>query len=114
MKPIINQSDLNQFSGSENWYRHSKRLIYTDGISFVAEKAGAYWLIDLIASYQPVAEEFQVWILKKSGHGYVVECSDGNDNIVIKQDLEYTDFPEENMPFKMYYCNETLMLPSEY
>ena len=36
---------------SENFYRHKPSLIlYTDGIKELAEKCGAYWLIDLIIS----------------------------------------------------------------
>jgi hypothetical protein len=36
------------FMGTEQWYRHPivKNTLYTDGIKYVAQKAGAYWLID--------------------------------------------------------------------
>ena len=36
-------------NGSENFYCHKPSLmLYTDGVKELAEKAGAYWLIDLI------------------------------------------------------------------
>ena len=64
------QAELAQFTGTENWYRHSiaKAVHYTDGMLFVAERAGAYWLIDEIAFAQKgepalAGEEFQVWRL---------------------------------------------------
>jgi len=66
----LSKSDLAQFTGSENWYRHgiNRNVLYTDGAQHVAEHGGAYWLLDEIAIIQPynkavAAEEFQVWKL---------------------------------------------------
>jgi len=41
------KSDLAQFTGSDNWYRHSinRNVLYTDGATHVAEYGGAYWLL---------------------------------------------------------------------
>ena len=116
MKSTITKEELNQFTGSQQWFRHfSGRLVYTEGVQYIAEKAGAYWLIDLIASYQPIqTEEFQFWTLRKEGELFVAVCTDGNDNELVKQVIEYTDFPQEFMPFNLYLCHETLHLPSEY
>jgi hypothetical protein len=54
--------ELGYFTGDLERYRHwSRRLIYTLGIQHLAERAGAYWLIDLIASWQlkpEVAREY--------------------------------------------------------
>ncbi|MDE2026905.1 MAG: hypothetical protein KGJ11_00010 [Candidatus Omnitrophica bacterium] len=115
MKQAITQTDLNQFTGTTRYFQHwSGRIKYTDGIFFVAEAAEAYWLIDLIASYQPLDVNFQVWKLHKEGDFYSVECVDGDDVPVIKQDLDFTDFPEDIMPFEVYVQNGVLFLPSEY
>jgi hypothetical protein len=45
---------LRQFNGTENWYRHGliRNVAYTDGAQYVAEHAGAYWLLDIIAIAQ--------------------------------------------------------------
>ena len=42
---------MSQFYGSEHWYRHGlvRTILYTDGVMYVADAAGAYWLIDEIA-----------------------------------------------------------------
>jgi len=50
-KNSLTEADLAQFTGSEQLYRHSlvKRFCYTDGVKYIAERAGAYWLIDEIA-----------------------------------------------------------------
>ena len=115
MKSTITTADLNQFTGTTQYFHHwTKKIKYTDGVFYVAEAAGAYWLIDLIASYQPLDAEFQVWTLHKEGEFHYVECTDGNDVPLVRQDLDYTDFPEDIMPFKVYLQNEVLMLTSEY
>ena len=62
-------AELGQFTGTEQRYLHqiARGLLYTDGVQFVAERAGAYWLLDEVALVQrgePAldGEEFQVWI----------------------------------------------------
>lgn len=35
-------NELNNFSGTENYYRITPDTIITDGAKFVADKAGAY------------------------------------------------------------------------
>ena len=66
ISPETLESDLAQFTGSENYYRHSlnRKFMHTDGVNYLAEKAGAFWLVDLIASHQLSrkvrAEPFQV------------------------------------------------------
>ena len=66
----LSKSELAQFTGSDNWYRHTinRDVLYTDGAQHVAEHGGAYWLLDEIAIIQPynkavAAEDFQVWKL---------------------------------------------------
>jgi hypothetical protein len=70
MTKTLNKADLAQFTGSENWYRHAinRAVLFTDGAKFVADQAGAYWLLDEIAIIQShnarvAAEGFQVWKL---------------------------------------------------
>ena len=42
----------------------------------------------------------------------VVICEDGNERLVYEQALNFTDFPEPGV--KLYFCNGTILLPSEY
>ena len=39
----LSKSDLTQFTGSENWYRHgiNRNVLYTEGVQYVAEHGGA-------------------------------------------------------------------------
>jgi hypothetical protein len=111
-----------QFTGSENWYRHSlnRRLLYTDGVKYVADTAGAYWLIDIIASVQHLPrvakEEHQTWTLTVDGSKGVVVATDGNRRKLYTQKIEYTDFP---LPELTLYAvgnstERTVLLQSEY
>ena len=52
--PKLTKADLRQFTATEHWYRHplNRAVLYTDGAKFVAERAGAYWLLDEIALLQ--------------------------------------------------------------
>ena len=120
MTKTLNKADLAQFTGSEQWYRHgiNRAVLFTDGAKFVADQAGAYWLLDEIAIIQPhnarvAAEEFQVWTLAvNADQTGVLTCDDGNDNVVYTKEIEYTDFPPDGIT--LYFTNNTILLPSEY
>ncbi len=119
-KHQLTKSDLMQFTGSENWYRHglNRKVLYTDGAQYVAERGGAYWLLDEIALIQPydkavAAEEFQVWKLTvRPNRTAMLKCDDGNGKIVFSKEIEYTDFQLDEITF--YFTNNTILLPSEY
>lgn len=111
---------LTHFHGTENYYRHWLGLNYTDGVKYIADKAGAYWFLDIVASYQrylsqfPGMNDFQVWQLSvnvevSSG---VVVCEDGNENEMVRQDLPFTDFPLQRI--SLWVENGTILLPSEH
>ena len=118
-KPILTQADLHQFTGTEYWYRHpfKRSITYTDGVKYVAEKAGAYWLIDEIVFAQMekhiAAEEFQLWKLQVNpDHTALLTCEDGNGTVVLTKQLYFTDFPMDEISFS--FTNNVILLPSEY
>jgi hypothetical protein len=113
--------DLSQFYGTEEYHRWSilfPRFVLTDGAKYLAEQAGAYWLMDAIASYKQryVKEGFAVAHLKKAKKGWVLTIDDGNDNVLAKQKIEYSDFPLDEI--KLYAVQSgdlwVMMLPTEY
>ena len=116
----LTESQLRQFTGSENWYRHgiNRSVLYTDGAKFLAEQGGAYWLLDIIAIAQQhesrvAQEEFQVWKLQvRPDRSATVLCDDGNGNVVYTQEIPFTDFPLDEV--KLYFANNVIHLPSEY
>lgn len=116
----LSKSDLGEFTGTEQWYSHPviKNILYTDGIKYVAEKAGAYWLIDEIVFQQAhpcvKKEEFQVWtlIVNLEESSAILACDDGNGWPVYTKQIGYTDFPLEKI--KIYCTNNVILLPGEY
>lgn len=113
-----------QCNGFENHYRHwLKRLTYSEGVKFVADTAGAYWLIDAIVSHQTArvireCDGFQVWTLRKNktGNGARLICTDGGKDgeparQIVCQRIEYTDFPLSEIGF--YVENGILFLQAE-
>jgi hypothetical protein len=96
-----------------------QKLLLTDGTLLMAKLCHAFWLVGVIYSYQHLkkmqAEGFQVWklTLNQDGESGVIICTDGNDNILIEQKLDYTDFP---LPegITLWKEGDVLLLPSEH
>ena len=117
--PILTKADLAQFTGTEHWYRHTlnRSILYTDGVQYMAETGGAYWLVDTIALMQLekhiAAQDFQLWILSVlPDRSALLVCQDGNDNTVHKKVIVFTDFPLDEI--KLYVTGGVILLPSEY
>lgn len=119
-KKTLTAEDLRQFTGSAKWFQHSlnQTVEYTEGVQFIAEHGGAYWLLDIIAiaqSHVPVvaAQEFQVWTLKVNPNATaLLTCDDGNGCIVYDQSMSFADFPLPEI--KLFFRDNVIMLPSEY
>lgn len=114
------ESVLRGFHGGEEYFRHAlnRKVLWTEGVEFLADSAGAYWLLDEIAIanlYQSAvkAEEFQVWTLTldEQGSGAVLSCGDGNGNTVYTQPIPFTDFPLPSI--ELYFENSVICLPAE-
>jgi hypothetical protein len=120
LTPAQIENELAQCTGGDEYHRHPiSGLLYTDGVRTMAEVCGAYWLIDIVASYQykfteaPSLSEFQVWELKVKGNRGVVTCqSDSDCPPVVRQVIRYTDFPLNNM--KLWVEGGVIILPSEH
>ncbi len=128
LSPTELQDSLCQFTDTEAYHGLTifGNLLSTDGIKFLAEKAQAFWLVTLIASYQPKLRNkypevwaFQVWEMNvRPDKSAVITCaSDCDEEAVITEEIPFTDFP---LPYiKLYVCQlderrVVLMLPSEY
>lgn len=112
-------SQLAYFNGTEHYYRISHSVVITDGAKYVAETAGAFWLMDAIASYLPQftgREEFVVARLNVKNTSADLTLDNGNNKVLDRQHISYTDFPLAS--FTLYACWSgdfwVLMLPSEY
>ena len=105
-------------NGSDNFYCHRPSLIlYTDGVKALAEKAEAYWLIDLIISHQCKKdvnlERFQVWELQRvKNYVFQITATDGNKNKVAFQKIPFSGFAYDQAT--IWLVDGCLMLPCEY
>lgn len=118
--------DLSQFTGTEQWHRYSPALfpnvLLTDGAKYVAEEAGAYWLMDMISSHLPAVRQsdayFAIAMLGKFGDKWEFKII--NDipatRIYASQKIEHSDFPLDKIKFYVSYDGQswTILLPSEY
>jgi hypothetical protein len=116
----LSTTDLAQFTGTEQWYRHALNggVHFTEGAKYVADRVGAYWLLDEIALTQLYdkrvkAEGFQVWKLNVNTDMTAdLTCEDGSNNAVYFKKIPFTDFPLEGITF--WFTDNTILLPSEY
>jgi hypothetical protein len=113
------QSALRHFTGTQNYDRVLPRLVITDGIGYLANKANSYWLVTAIYSHlvtKPIHTEFVVARLVVSGKTANLVLDDGNDQVLSEQHIEYTDFPLDELKIYCSYQDRLwlLMLPSEY
>jgi hypothetical protein len=118
MAKTLTTTDLDQFTGSETLYRNPVygSLQYTEGARHVAVAGEAWWLLDLIASYRRHrkvrGEAFQVWTLTVDGNAGRIVCTDGDDHVLVTQDIPFTDFPLETIT--LWVAENVILLPSEY
>ena len=116
----LTAADLLQFTGTEQWHRHGivRDVLFTDGAKYLADHAGAYWLLDEIAlaqrgSSRVAGEVFQLWKLTvNADHTATLSCEDGNGNAVYSKAIPYTDFPLPEIV--LYFTDGVILLPSEY
>lgn len=113
----ITLSDLGQFTGTDNYYKHWLGYKYTDGVKYLAEKTQCYWLLDAIFSYHR-KEPFQVWELVtfidgENNKGAILTMrQDTGAKVEVRQEIEYTDFTLPSI--KLWLIEGVLILPSEY
>ena len=111
--------ELRQFTGTEGYYRLSLSVVLTDGTKYLADTAGAYWLMDAISTYLPQftgREEFVVAKLNVGNGNADLVLDNGNGHVLDTQHIEYTDFPLQSIQLYACWAGEfwVLMLPSEY
>lgn len=126
MKAQVNEilEGLQQFHGSEKLYKIPLTgTRYTDGLKFLANAAECYWLItdtsiiakSLMKKSSFITVDFKRLPVDKQDYsGYEAEIiyGDGNDNVLESYRYEFTDFPLDEL--RLYFVDNTLMLPTEY
>ena len=126
MKVQVNEikEGLRHFNGTEMFYQIPLlRTRFTDGLKYLANVADCFWLItdtSVIAKSLKYRSEFITIDFKRLSKkkqevtGYEAEIiyTDGNDTVLEKHGYIVTDFPLDEL--RLFFVNDTLMLPSEY
>lgn len=132
MNPPLTHADLRQFTGDLDRFRHplARGVIYTPGVQYLAERAGAYWLIDEIAlaiAGGDVARAGQSDDRVLSLHFWKLEVrEDRSAELTARADSDappffsrrvpWTDFPLDSVDVWAGFDGQhwTLYLPSEH
>ncbi len=114
---------LGYYTGTERYYRHrcGLEVLLTEGAKFLADQAGAYWLMDIIASTIPYFQQDTFvcvdFVREAQGEGATITVTDGNGKTHYRQEIPYTDFPFLNFRLFVavdgYHERYVVMLPSE-
>ena len=126
MKAQVNEikEGLQHFHGTEMFYSIPLlRTRFTDGLKYLSEVAECFWLItdtSVIAKSLLNRSEFITIDFKRlskekqeiSGYEAEIIYTDGNNTILEKHGYRATDFPLNEL--RLFFVNNTLMLPSEY
>lgn len=115
--------ELRHFYGTEHYYRYMPGLVITDGVKFLADNAGCYWLLDMVWSYLPVLRKsrdtfFVVRYAGTPGESGLFSITDDipATQTYATQTVEYSDFPLDEIVLYLSATEEefVLMLRSEY
>ncbi|MFD0798441.1 DUF6876 family protein [Maribacter chungangensis] len=126
MKAQVNEikENLKGFSGTDYFYPIPLlKTRFTDGMLYLADAAQCFWLItdtSVIAKSLMNRSEFVTIDFKRlskekqdfTGYEAEIVYSDGNDNLLEKHGYHVTDFPLDEL--RLFFVNDTLMLPNEY
>ncbi|MDV7139212.1 hypothetical protein R3X28_10005 [Maribacter sp. TH_r10] len=126
MKAQVNEikEGLQHFHGSEMLYQIPLiRTRFTNGLKYLANVAECFWLItdvsviakSLLNRSHFITIDFKRLSEEKQDYtGYEAEIiySDGNGNVFETHQYNFTDFPLDEL--RLYFVDNTLMLPSEY
>jgi hypothetical protein len=112
-------SQLSHFTGTERYYRISRRHLLTDGTKYLAEEAECFWMMDAVASHLSeigTADWFVLVRVTVHGTRATMVYEDGNGNEHARQEIPFTDFPLAEQTLYACWDGEhwVIMLPSEY
>lgn len=110
---------LTHFTGTENYYRISRRHLLTDGTKYLADAAESYWMMDAIASHLSeigIQDWFVQVRMTVKNRRATMYYEDGNGKEHACQQIPFTDFPMQGITLYACWDGEhwVIMLPSEY
>jgi hypothetical protein len=132
MTTLLTHAELLQFTGDLERFRHplARGVIYTPGVRFLAERAGAYWLIDEMAfaiaggemakagRCDPRVLDLHFWRLevREDRSADLTARADSGVEPFLTRRIPWTDFPLDHIEVWAGFDGRywTLYLPSEH
>ena len=123
-KTIQIKERLQYFNGSLVLYQLPLiKTKFTEGIKYLAEAANSFWLVtdtsviakSLLDKSRFISIDFKKFTEEekdKIGYEAKIDYSDGNGLVFETHKYHLTDFPLDEL--RLYFVDDTLMLPSEY
>lgn len=126
MKNTVNEikEGLKHFHGSEMFFQIPLlQTQFTNGVKYLANVAECFWLVTdtsviakslmkksyfITIDFRRLNEEERKTLECEA----IINYGDGNDNILQTHRYNSTDFPLDEL--RLFFVNNTLMLPSEY
>jgi len=118
---LIEQAMEYSYAEEQQHFRnphYPQGIVYTRGVRYVAEHAGAWWLLDKIATMQihpsvrteQLTQMWSLWVTDE--RTWALICQDGDYHIMWAEGGSYTDFPVGHITF--FVQHGCVMLTSEY
>ena len=109
--------DLQNFTGTESWYRHNLmyETVYTDGVKYFADTAGAHWFLDIVdTELFPLQKEhgFLSITMTVANEQASIVATDGDLTTLWNKDITFTDCPAGE--YRFFFTDNVLLLTSEY
>lgn len=132
MNTPLTHADLRQFTGDLERFRHplARGVIYTPGVQYLAERAGAYWLIDEIAlaiaggdiakagrsDDRVLSLHFWKLEVREDRSAELTARADSDVPPFLSRRIPWTDFPLDSVDVWAGFDGQhwTLYLPSEH
>ncbi len=109
--------DLQNFTGTESWYSHKlmHETVYTEGVKYFADHAGAYWFLDIVdTELFPLQKEhgFLSITMTVANEQALITATDGNETTLWDKQISFTDCPDGT--YRFFFTDNVLLLTSEY
>jgi len=115
---------ISGYTGTEHYYRHplNRHVTYSDGAKQFAEVAGAYWLLDILATELPdIVNEHEIVFITANvaDSGAILEARrDKGEPALWSKHITLTDLPDGEWSIWMGTGGpegtQVIFLPSEY
>lgn len=103
------------YCGTDNYYKHPlSKLMYTDSVRDFCQEYGAYWTVDVVASYFHTIKKYPFLVVS-------FDVVDGKCDFYAQEDTglervveQYIPFTDLTVSIKFYLIDSVLLFPSDY